>query len=147
MTIDIDAIEARANAATPGPWHCDSDGNITQTAHVTRDVWFIPMNVEDSQFAAAARTDVPALIARVRELEAENSLLQHALKASAKRAEDINESLRRAGVNNYSPHQHRCIDALRERLAEAEALLDEANVVGIGIGTGEKIDAFLRGAK
>jgi hypothetical protein len=54
--IDLDAIEARANAATPGPWKEGSN-----------DVY----SVRNAAFIAAARTDVPALIARVRELEAE----------------------------------------------------------------------------
>ncbi len=54
--INLDEIERRANAATPGPW---KEG--------ASDVYI----VRNAAFIAAARTDVPALIARVRELEAE----------------------------------------------------------------------------
>ena len=54
--MNLDEIEARANAATPGPWREGSS-----------DLY----SVRNAAFIAAARTDVPALIARVRELEAE----------------------------------------------------------------------------
>jgi len=83
---DLDAIEQRAKAATPGPWavwhDLDRQGFKTvgdahsyqeildsgeteecnPTAHVYTD--------EDAEFIAHARTDVPALLARGRELEA-----------------------------------------------------------------------------
>ena len=78
--IDLDEIERRANAATPGPWRdkhqvCsevwgqapDSQTCSMQIARIGH-AQFDPLN---AAFIAAARTDVPALIARVRELEAE----------------------------------------------------------------------------
>jgi hypothetical protein len=68
--VDLDAIEARANAATEGPWNDLGENGITQTAHVTRDVWTIPVSVEDVTFIAHARTDIPALISEVRRLQA-----------------------------------------------------------------------------
>jgi hypothetical protein len=65
--IDLDAIEARANAASPGPWTrtdsydpeinvdvCNADGNL--------------VGPDDEEFIASARTDVPALVAEVRAL-------------------------------------------------------------------------------
>jgi hypothetical protein len=66
--IDLDAIEARANAATPGPWkYCaDSDAIKGTNALIVRGA-----RSNSGPFIAHARTDVPALIARVRELEAE----------------------------------------------------------------------------
>jgi hypothetical protein len=89
--IDLDAIEARANAATPGPWTYDEGcgyvevppcGTIEFKPGWERSVHFLARvhnnHVEgedglgfDGAFIANARTDVPALIARVRELEAE----------------------------------------------------------------------------
>jgi hypothetical protein len=74
---ELDAIERRANAATPGPWFppvtrergpgCDDRACVVD--HEGCAVW--PWHRrEDMEFAYAARTDVPALIARVRELEA-----------------------------------------------------------------------------
>ena len=52
--MDLDKIEARANAATEGPWDA---AKIAACLHT-------------------ARTDVPALVARVRELEEENEKLR-----------------------------------------------------------------------
>ena len=66
--LDLDAIEARANAATPGPWkYCaDSDAIKGTNALIVRGA-----RSNSGPFIASARTDVPALIARVRELEAQ----------------------------------------------------------------------------
>jgi hypothetical protein len=70
--LDLDAIEARANAATPGPW-----------VQSQRDMWMVYRDgggtpeidvgggydiKEDATFIAAARSDVPALVAEVRRL-------------------------------------------------------------------------------
>lgn len=55
---ELDAIEARANAATPGPW--DEPG-------------FSALDACDARFVAHARTDVPRLIAEVRRLQSENA--------------------------------------------------------------------------
>ena len=88
MELDLDAIEARANAATEGPWlrregHAEIDGQ--NYAEV-----LIPGRVEcgsycyggtstiegdrldaDLAFIAHARADVPALVAEVRRLRAQ----------------------------------------------------------------------------
>jgi len=89
--IDLDAIERRANAATPGPWTYHDGcgyvevppcGAIEFKPGWERSVHFLARvhnnHVEgedglgfDGAFIANARTDVPALVARVRELEAE----------------------------------------------------------------------------
>ena len=76
--IDLDAIEARANAATPGPWKHEGqevraayhvafcgEAATSQGATSARDC------TRNARFIAHARTDVSALIARVRELEEE----------------------------------------------------------------------------
>ena len=60
MTIEqLQALEAKA---TPGPWYLSKDGNIVQTAHVTRDVWIIPRSDGDMACIAAARNALPALL-------------------------------------------------------------------------------------
>jgi hypothetical protein len=67
--INLDEIEARANAATPGPWgYSDFSGSIHSSVGtlIAQGAW-----PDSGPFIACARTDVPALIARVRELEAE----------------------------------------------------------------------------
>ena len=86
--IDLDEIEARANAATPGPWfvhESDRPGDYwTVSADPERPFecevfddgsaggeYGPSCSIADRDFLVAARTDVPALIARVRELEAE----------------------------------------------------------------------------
>lgn len=77
---ELDAIEQRSNAATPGPWEYD-DGGIDAVAggsvayvsehksHHTFAVTGEWHSSKDGLFIAAARTDVPALIAYIRELE------------------------------------------------------------------------------
>ena len=77
------AIEARANAASAGPWESDGDysrAEISQTAgdwativgteevgsgHLRENV--LILSAADSQFIAHAREDIPALLAAVRE--------------------------------------------------------------------------------
>jgi hypothetical protein len=91
VPMNLDEIEARVNAATPGPWTYDEGcgyvevppcGVIEFKPGWERSVHFLARvhndHVEgedglgfDGAFIASARTDVPALVARVRELEAE----------------------------------------------------------------------------
>jgi hypothetical protein len=71
--VDIDAIQARADDSTEGPWeayeHSNSmiiysvDENDSVVAQVTR--------ITDATFIAHARTDIPALIAEVKDLRAQ----------------------------------------------------------------------------
>ena len=77
-------IEARCNAATPGPWilmpeRCGPDG---QEVYESQDLGCIcsvgdpyPRGQnypqENMEFIASARTDTPALVAEVRRLRAE----------------------------------------------------------------------------
>jgi hypothetical protein len=78
--IDLDEIERRANAATPGPWRdkhqvCSevwgqAPDSQTCSMQIAR-IGHAQFDALNAAFIAAARTDVPALIARVRELEAE----------------------------------------------------------------------------
>lgn len=67
--LDLDLIEARANAATPGPWHYvfgyGFDWHTSQDGAPTAN----------TEFACMAREDVPAMVARIRELE---TALKHA---------------------------------------------------------------------
>lgn len=79
---ELDALEALANAATPGPWKQDwtwigkhempmsIEANDGLRVIGTLDEWEDQCPA-DSRFIAAARDAVPRLIARVRELEAE----------------------------------------------------------------------------
>jgi hypothetical protein len=65
---DIDAIEARANAAQPGPWSAQDRWPILVDAngHAVGDAAATGPNGE---FIATSRTDVPELCAYIRHLE------------------------------------------------------------------------------
>ena len=80
--LDLNAIESRATAARPGPWHEDGSGDVLGPTLPDEDpdnrearlifesdpsARFDPAN---SRFAAAAREDVPALVRLVRAWEA-----------------------------------------------------------------------------
>jgi hypothetical protein len=78
------AIEARANAATPGPWEVEQKGCTVLRApngppadqSLMGDEQYYPWTpdrIEDWQFIASARTDVPALVAEVRRLRGPHS--------------------------------------------------------------------------
>lgn len=65
----LGVIEARANAASVGPWaHAGGDGRVYRpstdmTIALTGEVHGA---IEDAAFIAAVRTDVPALVAALR---------------------------------------------------------------------------------
>ena len=81
MNLDLDAIEARAEAAQAGPWEYAGSGIVNGQKAVS---WGYPKFVADTwegsdrnpksdangEFIAHAREDVPALVAEVRELRA-----------------------------------------------------------------------------
>ncbi len=68
--LDLDAIEALANYATPGPWTNDCYGRIVSpTIHVVRGQGGCKIYA-DAEFIATARDAVPALVAEVRRLRA-----------------------------------------------------------------------------
>jgi len=77
--LDLDAIRARAEAATDGPWERYGDGshevycaaNFEDTAYEPPDVTYGSDRPADAEFIAHARTDVPALIAEVERLRKE----------------------------------------------------------------------------
>lgn len=85
--LDLDAIEARANAATPGPWHwiLGYGIGVAGVGAITLD-GDGPRMTPDQDFVCRARMDVPALIARVREQEQEIARLRSALEEQQQRA-------------------------------------------------------------
>lgn len=68
----LDAIDARASAATTGPWGLAVDNNehMIYTLDKTAERWVSLVGSclcpEDTRFIIAARTDVPALVAEIR---------------------------------------------------------------------------------
>lgn len=73
--LDLDAIEARTDAASSGPWstHLDWPGRVFSrnqfSGHIARCTG--TRADENAAFIAHARTDVPALVSEIRRLTAE----------------------------------------------------------------------------
>jgi hypothetical protein len=68
VSLDLDTIRARANAATEGPWANYGDfahevypANVDENQEPPNIAEVVP-RVEDAHFIAHARTDVPALL-------------------------------------------------------------------------------------
>ena len=117
--LDLDAIEARAKAATPGPWprdfgRCDfsPEGCMSIGPLVTMDDECDEERQAqaDQDFIAAARTDVPALVAEVRRLTKGHEVLNAALGSTSDDVVSLQERLQRVVDGNK---------ALRAELAEA----------------------------
>ncbi|MFH9072716.1 hypothetical protein [Streptomyces alboflavus] len=88
----LDQIEARANAATPGPWCTDAweiyqgteyqPGISLWIGETCRGTSSPEQDRADAAFVAAARTDVPALLTEVRRLHAALEEIRHLHKDS-----------------------------------------------------------------
>ncbi|MFD6531545.1 hypothetical protein [Streptomyces sp. NPDC060184] len=91
----LDEILDRANAATPGPW-CTDSWEIYQGAEYEPgiSVWIgetcsageMDQDRADAEFVAAARSDVPALVAEVQALRAKVDKLEAAQAGAASAA-------------------------------------------------------------
>lgn len=81
--IDLDAIEALANAARSGPWRFDGGGHdntehlfdatgnaVISAAPCGYENSYLLVDSLDARFIASSRTAIPALIAEVRALRA-----------------------------------------------------------------------------
>lgn len=73
---ELAALEALANAATEGPWEARYRASSKWWDIAPVAVGHFPCHEKDAQFIAAARAAVPALIARVRELERKIAIMQ-----------------------------------------------------------------------
>lgn len=91
---DLATIEARAAAATPGPWHVEPGSNFVYPPGTPESEQFFLLVDQygdwldfdgywrgraDVDFISAARTEVPALVAYARALEAEIARLRAGL--------------------------------------------------------------------
>lgn len=109
--VDLDLIEARAAAATPGPWFPKNDSEysygVTYREDPTKQVFesgerliadcaFSDEEHNNYIFIAHARTDVSALINRVRELEAALDRVAELLGGAMERAVDAEATIERA---------------------------------------------------
>lgn len=123
MTDDtLNAIEARAAAATEGPWlpsfgDCVYAQSYNQDPIVTCHEWPSERDaMNNSAFIAAARSDVPTLVAEVKRLRA---LTEHA-PASYDALRSIAERLV-SEARHYGP---------RFDVADAMVFLEEARALG-----------------
>ena len=69
----LDQIEARADAATKGPWVCVLNGDESEVTYANAPITWDDHGGEvftegDAEFIAHARTDVPALVAALYEV-------------------------------------------------------------------------------
>lgn len=64
--LDLTAIKKRIEAASAGPWTAADDGLVWATR--LGDPVSGSVEIEDAEFIAAARTDIPALVAEVERL-------------------------------------------------------------------------------
>lgn len=78
--LDLAAIQARADAATPGPWRIDGHEIVGRSTsrRTLQDPWVADVDPvsADADFIAHAREDVTAMLARVEALEAETAKLR-----------------------------------------------------------------------
>ena len=94
MALDLDAIEARANAATDGPWRHGNwsdhlgDRRVISGGDGCYEVERLDiMRAHDAEFIAHARGDVPDLVAKVRRLTEEAATQREWFEAADAAAE------------------------------------------------------------
>lgn len=63
----LDDLKNLEKKITKGPWNKASDGTIIQTAHITRDVWYIPRIEADLDFITYVRNNLPEIIKALEE--------------------------------------------------------------------------------
>ena len=88
--LNLDELERLAKAATPGPWEWwtsnsflrlsgpdGRDGGVLYACNIRNEYATVVVSEADLRFIAEARTALPALIARIRELEQDAARYQH----------------------------------------------------------------------
>ena len=157
--LDLAAIEARANAASEGPWHTEEDvdgddgpgmvfgppreyvaetytGDESGRAVADAVAGGPAQQHANARFIAHARTDVPALVARVRDLTAKldasaqafDALVAQVWRATGETHEppaDVVALLERvAGLRESHCERGEALSAMARRAVAAERLLD-----------------------
>lgn len=117
MTLDLDALEAAARAATPGPWGWDArlEPDVVRVAEAGGD---FPPGPDARYIAAAHPAAVLALIARVRAAESQLSALRDAIAVERGIAVAFRASLSSRGYGS-TPSCDGAIGALDAALARA----------------------------
>ncbi|MCT9017121.1 hypothetical protein N6G05_26580 [Cupriavidus gilardii] len=145
--LNLDELERLAKAATPGPWEWwtsnsflrlsgpdGRDGGVLYACNIRNEYATVVVSEADRRFIAEARTALPALIARIRELEQERDHYRMAAEAEARFADEA-----RAKVRELEQALQGCVDAMlhngvpvdpehpeRVALVAAQAAIDAA---------------------
>ena len=130
MALDLDAIEARANAATDGPWRHGNwsdhlgDRRVISGGDGCYEVERLDiMRAHDAEFIAHARGDVPDLVAKVRRLTEEAATQREWFEAADAAAERrLDQSI--AWMERAEAAEAEVV-TLRARLAAVEARVVE----------------------
>lgn len=116
---ELQAIEERANAATPGPWVNQEMEIIIEKAawpwNLIADVF---LNNADAAFIADARADIPALVAEVRRLQDDAQRLEHYRQFVAQ----ISEALGVPDDSMILPHAQKMATEITRLRAELAAV-------------------------
>jgi hypothetical protein len=130
--LDLDDIEARANAATKAPWFATKDDTGTPVVFVNRrspkDVtyssvlWNADWATEaDAEFTAHAREDVPALLSEVRRLRAELADARvQALRDAAEICDEAGSVYGSRGANGAAGAAFALMERFQRKANEAE---------------------------
>lgn len=118
-TLDLDALEALGEKASPGPWKSFFDGAVYRIGERGHTPVFIHGDRDDAAFVVALRNAAPALISAARELDT----LREALEAAGEALETFAARTEQPGFDKApydSPCTFFCIDATRARAALAK---------------------------
>ena len=126
----LDEIKARAEAATRGPWSFDwSEGEVPvfygQTTKISGTFSVEANTIEDAEFIAAAREDVPWLLERIGEMSGaicwDTTCLNCASLLDSNYDQYMRAEKAEAEVERLTAER----DALAAQVARAEALAEE----------------------
>ena len=128
MSIDLEAIKARAEAATPGPWvweifssACGSEwvvSDLTDRVVASCSGGWGP----DARFIGSAREDVPALVAEIERLTGEPTEDEVEVGAKEIWRWFVGSSLEGFYRHAYAYDREKCMDACRAALRAARGL-------------------------
>jgi cbb3-type cytochrome oxidase cytochrome c subunit len=121
--LNLDQIQARADAATSGPWMFDGTTLWGCDEHGPLRVGDTIANDADREFIAHARADVPALVAEVRWLRD----LANQLADDAAAADQTTWALRHAVTNALGVDYDTRVDSIASRITDLVADTTEEN--------------------
>ena len=141
MTLDLDALEALANAASPGPWSHEvdddppdvgicADGCLVAIVHSHANLQTsirlgTDFNHDDARFIATARTAIPQLISELRRAREELDFMRTAACQSDARRELAEvglEAARRVVAAAQAEHKAHALDDEAESCPVCTAL-------------------------